>query len=213
LFPARIASALDFIIMPSLLRKLLHGDPVVVVSGLPRSGTSMAMKMIEAGGVTPVTDGLRSADEDNPKGYYEDERVKDLAKMQDKTWLRAARGRAIKVISHLLKELPDDNNYRVVFMNRKVDEVLKSQAKMLERRGEESGPADDQMRELLQSDVWRAKYLLKNQARFEWLELHYSDVLADPRAHAERMNEFLGGRLDVDKMAAMVDAKLYRNRA
>ena len=86
-------------------RKLRYGEPVIVVSGLPRSGTSMAMKMLAAGGLSTVTDGQRTADEDNPKGYYEDERVKDLAQMEDKSWLEGARGKAIKIISFLLREL------------------------------------------------------------------------------------------------------------
>ena len=96
--------------MPNLYRRIRYGRPIVVVSGLPRSGTSMAMKMLEAGGLGVVTDGLRTADEDNPKGYYEDERVKDLAGTEDRGFLRAARGKAIKVISYLLKDLPPDNN-------------------------------------------------------------------------------------------------------
>ena len=102
--------------MPNLYRRLRYGRPIVVVSGLPRSGTSMAMKMLEAGGLPVVTDGLRAADEDNPKGYYEDERVKDLHQAADKGWLRNARGRVVKIISFLLKSLPADNNYQVVFM-------------------------------------------------------------------------------------------------
>src|SRR6185295_15833711 len=101
-----------------LLRRFRYGKPIVVVSGLPRSGTSMAMKMLEAGGLPVVTDGRRSADEDNPRGYYEDERVKDLYREGDKTWVRESRGKAIKVISFLLKSLPPDNNYKVLFMHR-----------------------------------------------------------------------------------------------
>src|SRR5512136_2813877 len=119
-----------------LYRRLRFGEPVVVVSGLPRSGTSMLMKMLEAGGLTLVTDGQRTADEDNPKGYYEVERVKDLANETDRAWLNAARGKGIKVISYLLKSLPADLNYKVLFIRRDLDEILASQKKMLARRGE-----------------------------------------------------------------------------
>src|SRR3990172_7400630 len=93
-----------------------RGEPIVVVSGLPRSGTSMMMKMLEAGGMPILTDGERSADIDNPKGYFELERIKNLERETDKSYLRAARGKALKVISFLIKELPDDNDYRVIFM-------------------------------------------------------------------------------------------------
>lgn len=196
-----------------LYRRLRYGEAIVVVSGLPRSGTSMAMKMLEAGGLEIVSDGLREADVDNPKGYFELEAVKELARLPDKSWLRAARGKAVKIISHLLKELPPDHNYRVVFMNRHLDEVLASQQKMLKHREEESATEDERMKELFGDDLWRARYALRKRPWFEALELHYSEVVADPEAQAKRINEFLGGSLDVEKMAEAVDPDLYRNRA
>lgn len=203
--------------MPNLLtnwyRRLRFGDPIVIVSGLPRSGTSMAMKMLEAGGLELVTDGERTADEDNPKGYYEDERVKELHKMENKAWLQEARGKGIKIISNLLRSLPSDNNYRVVFVRREIDEVLASQTKMLTRRGEEAGTEDDRMKELFESDLWRAQYQLRRQPHFEWIEVHYSEVLKDPAAQAAKIGEFLGMDLDARAMAAVVDPSLYRNRA
>jgi hypothetical protein len=202
--------------MPSALtryvRRMRFGTPVIVVSGLPRSGTSMLMKMLEAGGVPLVTDGLRTADEDNPKGYYELERVKDLAQEQDKGYLRSARGKGIKVISYLLKSLPADSNYKVVFIRREIEEILASQKKMLARRGETDDTPPERMREIFQDDLWRAKYLLTHAPQFEHVEVHYSDVLAKPREAAERVAAFLGGGLDVEAMAAAVDPSLYRNR-
>ena len=119
-----------------LLRRLVYGAPIIVVSGVPRSGTSMLMGMLGEGGVELLTDGLRSADKDNPKGYFELERVKDLAREPDKRWLCQARGRGIKVVSTLLRELPSTHNYKVVLVRRDLDEVLASQARMLARRGE-----------------------------------------------------------------------------
>ena len=196
-----------------LYRRVLYGDPVVVVSGLPRSGTSMTMKMLEAGGVTVVTDGERTADEDNPKGYYEDDRVLDLAKEVDKTWLRDARGQAVKIISYLLRHLPADNNYRVLFMRREITEVLASQTKMLARRGEEQGADDESMREFFETDVWRANYHIKRSPHIEALDVHYRAVLEDPLSHARQMAEFLDRDLDIEAMAAIVDPQLYRNRA
>ena len=162
--PARIENVLS---LRDIYRRLRYGEPVVVVSGLPRSGTSMAMKMLEAGGVPLVQDGVRTADEDNPKGYYEDERVMSLHDVEDKSWLKACRGKGVKIISNLLRSLPANNNYQVLFVRRDISEILASQAKMLERRGEKSGTDDERMTELFESDVWRAQYLLKRQPQFE----------------------------------------------
>ena len=168
--------------------------------------------LLEAGGVPVVADHQRTADEDNPRGYFEDERVKALGEMADKRWLRAARGRAIKVISYLLKDLPRDNDYKVVFLRRHLHEVLASQAKMLERRGEANEVADEQMLEIYESHLWRVDYLFKHAPHLERLELQYDDVVREPRRAAERIAAFLGGGLDAGRMAAAVDAALYRNR-
>jgi hypothetical protein len=196
-----------------LYRRLRYGEPIVVVSGLPRSGTSMLMKMLEAGGLPVLTDGLRAADEDNPKGYYEVERIKGLAHDADKSWLAEARGKVIKVISYLLKSLPPRFNYRVVFIRREMEEILASQRKMLARRGETEDTPPERMRALFEDDLWRAGYQLKRRPEFETIELHYSAVLARPLEEARRLAEFLGGGLDVEAMAAAVDPQLYRNRA
>ena len=199
--------------LTGLFRRLRFGEPIIIVSGLPRSGTSMAMKMLEATGLEIVSDGIRTADEDNPKGYYELERVKDLAKEHDFSWLADAKGRAIKIISYLLKELPADHNYKVLFMRRDLSEVLASQQKMLHRRGETSETEDERMVELYENDLWKANYLLKHQPQFDYLDVHYRQVLEEPLQAAAAINEFLGGHLDVEKMAAVVDPDLYRNRA
>ena len=195
-----------------LVRRIKSGEPIVVVSGLPRSGTSMTMKMLEAGGMQPVTDRVRSADEDNPRGYFEDERVKDLHKSEDKSWMRDARGKAIKVISYLLKDLPEDNFYMVIFMRRNLREVLASQNKMLQRRGERSETTDEKMIEIYQDHLWKVEYLLAHRPNFEVIYVDYQAVIENPRAQAQRIRDFLGLDLDTDAMAAAVDPMLYRNR-
>src|SRR5438132_708230 len=121
--------------MKSIYYRIRYGQPVVLVSGLPRSGTSMLMQMLQMGGMPVVTDKIRTPDEDNPKGYHELERAKELDKTSDKSWLKSHRGQAIKIISFLLQDLPLDLNYQVLFMRRNLDEVLRSQNKMLERKG------------------------------------------------------------------------------
>ncbi len=193
-------------------RRLRYGDPIVVVSGLPRSGTSMTMKMLEAGGLSLVIDGIRTADEDNPKGYYEDERVKDLGAMDDKTWLASSRGKAIKVISYLLKDLPRSHNYKVLFMRRDVHEVLASQTKMLARRGETSDTSDARMIELYGDHLWKVNRLLQRESHLDTLDVHYKAVLENPRVQAEHIRDFLGLPVDAAKMASVVDERLYRNR-
>jgi hypothetical protein len=199
--------------MKKLYRRLRYGEPVVVVSGLPRSGTSMTMQMLAAAGVPVVTDGIRPAGEDNPKGYFEDERVKDLHKEnEDRSWTRDARGKAIKIISFLLKDLPETNNYKVIFMKRALPEVLASQKKMLERRNEVDESGDDRMLELWENHLWRVSYLLKHADQFESLEIAYSDVIGDPLREARRIRDFLELKADPEKMAAAVDESLYRNR-
>ena len=131
-----------------ILSRLRYGTPVVIVSGLPRSGTSMVMKMLAAGGLPVLSDHQRRADEDNPQGYFEHELVKQLPDAADKSWVREARGKALKVISHLIKELPDDNSYRIIFVRRDLQEVIASQNIMLSRRGQPNPVADAEAAEL-----------------------------------------------------------------
>jgi hypothetical protein len=196
-----------------LYRQFRYGAPIVVVSGLPRSGTSMAMKMLDAGGVPTLTDGIRTADESNPKGYYEFERVKALDKNGDAAWLSDARGKAVKIISFLLTFLPETFNYRVIFMDRDIDEVLASQNKMLVARGEATDSAGDpKMRQAYQQHLQKVDRFLRNRKCFTTLRLGYKAVIDDPAAEARRLNEFLGGRLSVERMTAVADRELYRNR-
>jgi len=200
LFPALVASR--------------RGEPIVIVSGLPRSGTSMMMRMLEAGGIGIMTDAERGADIDNPKGYFELERIKNLEKEADKSYLREARGKALKAISFLLKDLPEDNDYRIIFMRRDLDEVLASQEKMIARLDQGDTSADrEAMKEAYRNDIIRARLHCRNRPNFELTEVHYRVAIDDPAQVARAVNEFLGGGLDESAMRAAVDASLYRNRA
>lgn len=196
-----------------LYRRLRYGDPLIVVSGLPRSGTSMIMQMLEAGGVEIVADFERAADPDNPEGYYELERVKKIDHGDDTAWLVDVRGKVIKIVSHYLRYLPDTNNYRVIFVHRDFDEVLASQAKMLERRREDSGTDDARMKELYIDHLAKAARELAFRACFATLDLQHRTTVRDPLAAAAHINRFLGGALDEGAMAAVVNPDLYRNRA
>jgi hypothetical protein len=200
-------------ILGDFLRRRKYGEPIVIVSGLPRSGTSMMMKMLEAGGLTVMTDAIREADVDNPKGYYEYERVKNLEKETDKSYVREARGKVLKVISFLLKDLPDDNFYRVVFMRRHLDEVIASQNKMLDRRGEDAITDRETMAEAYRNHLAAVKILVRKRPNLEMFEFRYDEAVKNPQQAARAVNAFLGGGLDERAMAAVIDGELYRNRA
>ena len=190
------------------------GDPIVIVSGLPRSGTSMLMKMLEAGGLSIMTDAERGADIDNPKGYFEFERIKDLEKEKDKSYVRQGRGKALKVISFLIKDLPDENDYRVIFMRRDLGEVLTSQAKMIDRLGSDDTSADDEaMKEAYRNDIVRTRLLCKKRRNMELIEIHYRETIESPAKSARKINVFLDGEFDEAAMVQAVDESLYRNKA
>ncbi len=188
-------------------------EPIVtIVSGLPRSGTSMMMKMLEAGGLPPLTDHIRMADADNPKGYYEFERVKQLPK-GDVAWLPDAQGKVVKVIAALLPSLPGGYDYRVIFMQRAMPEVLASQRQMLIRRGEDPDKIPDAvMAQLFEKHLRQVDDWIKQQPYVARLDVNYNEMLKNPQPFVEQVDAFLGHQLDRAKMAAVVDPSLHRQR-
>lgn len=187
-------------------------DYLTIVSGLPRSGTSLTMQMIAEGGIAPLIDHIRTADEDNPKGYYEFELVKKTKK--DPSWVKDGVGKVVKMVHLLLLDLPLDHQYRVVFTRRNLDEVFKSQNVMLERKGKN---ADDIPKERLlpmyRMQIHKVQeHMRKHADHFQLIEIDYNEIIASPRLQAEKISAFLDG-LDVETMAAVVDPSLYRNRA
>lgn len=188
-------------------------DPyITVVSGLPRSGTSMMMKMLEAGGLAVMTDDLRTADESNPKGYYEFERVKMLNN-GDNSWVPNAQGKVVKVISYLLEYLPAEFTYKIIFMNRDIGEVLSSQRRMLERESKpDSGVSDEQMSALYKKHLAKVQSWLSRQENVEVISISYNDTLQMPQDTLEIINRFLGGNLDTAAMQQAIDQSLYRER-
>jgi hypothetical protein len=202
-----------------MLRKLFSRSPtektpknVIVVSGLPRSGTSMMMKMLAEGGVQVLTDEIRNADEDNPNGYYEFEPVKQLADGQF-TWLASANGKVVKIISALLEYLPGDHHYKVIFMERAIQEILASQQKMLSRRNEKSATDDADMQKQFEQHLAASKYWLARQSNIEVMYVEYNKMIANPDEYCSQIAEFLGIPLDVEKMRSVPNERLYRNRA
>ncbi len=187
-------------------------ESLVVVSGLPRSGTSMLMQMLAAGGMPILADGVRAADQDNPRGYLEFEPVRNLRK--DARCLLAGRGKAVKIVAPLLTALPPRLPCRVILAERDLDEVLDSQERMLARR--HAPPAAPQRRRMLKDEylrtLGRVKAMLARRPLTQLLVIAHAHAMADPFATAAQLNHFLGGGLDVAKMAAAIDPALHRNR-
>jgi hypothetical protein len=172
----------------------------------------MAMAMLDAGGLPVLSDGVRAADASNPKGYYEFEPVKTLDKPGDHAWLGRARGRAVKIISFLLTYLPESYDYQVIFMRRDLDEIIASQNRMLEARGDARGMDAGRLRAAYGEHLAQVERFLARRACFATLSLDYAQVLDAPHEHARRIAAFLGRRLNLDRMARVADPALYRNR-
>ncbi len=183
---------------------------ITVVSGLPRSGTSMLMQMLYATGYPCLTDGVRKADADNPRGYFEYEKVKRLRR--DWAWLPEAEGKAVKIIAQLIPFLPPQFSYRVIFMERDINEVLASQRRMLQRQGSSGGNlSDTQLHGIFERQVREVKQGL-DQRNIPTLNVAYPDTLQRPVEISEQIREFFGEDLAVCAMAAVVDPNLYRQR-
>ena len=190
--------------------KAENHEIITVVSGLPRSGTSMMMQMLRAGGLTCLTDELREADISNPKGYFEFEKVKGLR--ADNSWLPEAKGKVIKIISHLLACLPPELNYKIIFMERDLDEVLASQRKMLVNQGQgEENLSDERLGQIFAQQLRQVRKMLADR-QISTLFLGYKDVLEDPVEVSTQLQAFLGNNLDQQAMREVVDRNLYRQR-
>ena len=171
----------------------------------------MMMQMLAAGGLPPLTDDIRSADEDNLQGYYELEAVKKTSR--DDSWLEEATGKVVKVIYRLLQDLPDRYEYRVLLMQRNLEEVCASQGRMLERRGTQGANlSSDQLKKVFSAELDKTRTWLTDQKNFDWIEIPYSEVLSNAEREAKRICSFLELPLDTAAMAARVDQQLYRQR-
>ncbi len=190
----------------------MNENTVIIVSGLPRSGTSMLMKMLEAGGIEPVMDNIRTPDVDNPKGYYEFERVKKLPK-GDTAWLEESGGKVVKVLAELVKHLPDNHHYKLIFIQRHLEEIIASQRKMLVNRGEDPDKiSPTELLDLFGKYLKILKKQIESQSNMEVLYVSYNDILKNPEGNIGKINQFLDGELNEKEMLAAIDSRLYRNR-
>jgi hypothetical protein len=188
------------------------GPFVTIVSGLPRSGTSLMMQMLHAGGMPVLTDRVRTADQDNPRGYFELEAVKQVKSNRD--WLTEAVGKAVKIIHLLLMELPQEHDYRVIFMRRDLSEVLKSQGLMLERSGKAGAALSaEKLAAVYEGQLATVTKWLDAQPNFRVHRIEYAAIIRDPLEQSRSVARFLNCDLDVDAMAAAVNPGLYRNRS
>jgi len=198
----------------NLSNKYAVNEHIIVISGLPRSGTSMMMKMLSACKIPLLVDDLREPDEDNPKGYYEFNRVKDLK--SDNSWLDLACGTAVKIVSPLLQHLNLGMGfkYRIIFMLRNIDEILASQKKMADRLGHaEDNIEDSILKQNYSVHLEQVKKWLEQQENIDVLYLDYANVVSNPVSTIESIDAFLGIKLDAQDIAEVVDSSLYRQRA
>ena len=192
-------------------KAMMTNDFITIVSGLPRSGTSLLMQMLQAAGLPPLTDGKRTADEDNPRGYFEHEAVKHT--QNDIAWLNEANGKAVKVIHLLLSSLPGDRSYRVIFMLRDIEEVINSQRLMLERQGRASPTLSDKaLAGVFEKQLAAVREWLAVQPNFSVLYLNHRNVIGQPIETARAVAAFLDAKMPVESMAAVVCPTLYRQR-
>ena len=201
--------------IPNLLKKFLiktkRPGSITIVSGLPRSGTSLMMQMLEAGGIEVLTDRIRKADEDNPRGYYEFEKVKDLDK--DNSWLNQCSGKVLKIVSILLYDLPNNKNYNIIFMKRNLEEILASQRKMLDNSQlAEDNQANEKLADEYRNHLQKLMTWLDQQNCMNVLYVSYNEIIQDPEKNARKITRFLARDLNVSAMTRVVDSSLYRQR-
>lgn len=195
----------------SVNKKDSKKQPIVVVSGLPRSGTSMMMRILAEGGLPVVTDELRRADSDNPNGYFEFETVRQMAE-GNVAWLENARGKAVKVISALLEYLPPNYSYKIIYLERDLHEVLASQHKMLENRNEKPTASDAEIELQIHQHMSVMKPWLVRQPNMEVMFVNYNALMKNPERCCEQISDFIELPLDQNRMRAVPDQHLYRNR-
>ena len=186
-------------------------EEIIVVSGLPRSGTSLCMRMLEAGGVPVMVDEIRESDDDNPNGYYEFEPVKQTR--FNPSWLHHAGRKAVKMVYRLLYDLPPDFRYRVLFMRRDIREILASQRKMLARNGLPTDAVQDaEMQQLFENELAKSIHWMRQQDYLRYIEINYNELIDHPQSVLQSIDDFIEQSLNVAAMAAVINPELYRNR-
>lgn len=195
---------------------------ITIISGLPRSGTSLMMQIVEAAGLSIFTDGKRLADDSNQRGYYEHDRISGLLQQSDRSWLAATRGQALKIVAPLLSALPlrfkpDQEgaqprkapSYRILFMERDIREILASQSAMLQRLGKK--PPQGDLAKAYQQQVTNAACWIQ-QHQIPTLGIDYHDLVHGSDDLLRKIAAFLGTPDKLAEMQAVIDPRMHRAR-
>ncbi|MFZ4414233.1 MAG: alkaline phosphatase family protein [Bacteroidales bacterium] len=188
------------------IQEIMKGE-IIIVSGLPRSGTSLMMQILNAAGIEPLTDAVRQADDNNPKGYFEFEKAKNI--VNDNTWLELAQGKVVKIISYGLQFLPQDYNYKIIFMQRDLHEIIKSQQKML-NKSQSTFPTA--IYNVFKNDLEKLKYWTEKEPNVEIMYVNFSDLFEEPTGIAQDLSAFLNKTLSVENIKSVLSPDLYRNK-
>lgn len=180
---------------------------IVIVSGLPRSGTSMMMQMLSSGGLEPLTDDVRLQDINNPKGYFEYEKVKSIA--QDTSWLHVAQGKVVKIIAQLLPFLPNEFNYKIIMMHRDINEILVSQQKMLRK---DTTVIPFALGDIFTKQLQHTEQFIHNHPTMEAISIQYKEVINSPIKQVNQIATFLNSDLNLNEMISSIDKNLYRTK-
>ncbi len=185
---------------------------IIVVSGLPRSGTSLMMQILQACGIPVLSDHSRPADEHNPRGYFEFQAVKTLK--HDPTWLSMAVGKAVKIVSHLLFYLPNHFHYKIIFMLRHLDEVIHSQNKMLKNEKTNNVfNVDPTLKIQLMTHLLKVHQWMQSQKQIEFVQIHFNQLFSTPESELLKLTHFLNIQCDLNNILPVLDSKLYRSRS
>ncbi len=191
--------------------RLILKNTIIIVSGLPRSGTSLMMQILHAAGIPVLTDERRKPDENNPRGYFEFEPVKKIK--QNTEWLKQAKGKAVKIISYLLPYLPSGLEYQIIFMNRDLDEVIESQNKMLRSLGKPTGKLETlRLTQHFETHLKEIHRWLNRQPNIRYIDVDYRELLRSPMLVLEKTETFLGIPLAIQSAVEVIDPNLYRTK-
>jgi len=184
-------------------------NDIIVVTGLPRSGTSLMMQILQSMGIKLFIDKHRAPDQSNPKGYFEHELVKTIER--NNFWIKDAKGKAIKIVSPLLMYLPVNINYKIIFMNRLLDEIIQSQERMLSERGKENNTINSEvLKQIFIKDLNLSRKWIAKQSQSKYLEISHSKLLENPKPELEKIKTFLDIPIDLRSTIKVIDKKLYQ---
>ena len=190
-------------------KRMPNKNTIIVVSGLPRSGTSLMMQILQKAGIPLLTDEKRRADVNNPRGYFEYQPVKKLK--EDNSWLHRARGKALKIVSPLLVYLPDAFHYQIIFMQRSLDEIIASQNKMLNSRAIPPTPSQ-RLRNYLANHLLQINTYLSNKKNISVLKIDFKTLIDQPETELAKLSEFLGHPFNHETIKSVIQRDLYRTR-